>query len=184
MRPRQSRRGITYHELGFNRDLRNILLALLDLTNQRLRRDLSHSQQRLPHRRQSWICKRRPRNVIESHDRNILRHSQSRLAKCPYRSNRGNIVVRKERRKGLPPREQLLRYREPYFRSGNLALDSYRQLRSNSNPQLHRHPTNRIPALLGIRAENLPLQERNPLMAQFFEVLKSKPRRPFVVEHN
>src|SRR5580658_8405111 len=148
MRPLRARRGITNHELWLDGDLRKIIFAFLDLTDQRLRGDLSHPQQRLPDRRQSRIRESRSGNIIESHDRHILRHAQSRLAKRPYRPNRRNIVIRKERCERLPPREQLLRYWEPHFRSGNSALDPYREFRSNSNSQLHRHLANRIPTLL------------------------------------
>src|SRR6266851_3082479 len=63
------------HKVRLDGDLFHVFAALFDLIDHRLRRDLPHLRQWLPHRRQTGIRERRPWNVIKADDGNVSRQT-------------------------------------------------------------------------------------------------------------
>src|ERR1700722_2893232 len=99
------RGGVAYHELGFNRDFRNVLRPSLDSVDHYTGSDLAHLLQGLPHGREWRIDIGGALNIIEAYDRHVVGHTQAGFLESAYGTNGRNIVVGKQRGERLLTRE-------------------------------------------------------------------------------
>ncbi len=140
-------RGFANDEFRLNRNLRNIAATLFQQADESLRRYFAHAHKRLADGGEAWLRKSGTGNIVEPHDRNIVRYAQPRFAQSPHRTNRGNVVVRKNRRERFIPGQQFLCDGEADLGSRNSVYDLHGQLGANANIQLLGELDDAIPAL-------------------------------------
>src|ERR1700676_211497 len=177
-------RGGAHDKLRFDGDLGYVFGVAFNLVDDRLRRDSSHALKRLPDRGQVGVVEGRGGNVVEAHDRDVLRHAQAGFSEGPNRADCGDVVVGKQCGEGLLTGEQLLGERIAEMRGGNGTLYLDDQLRANADAQLGGGFAYRVPAHGGVRTDRMPFQEGDLLMAKIPKMSEGQAGGHLVVQDN
>src|SRR5258707_15846296 len=100
------------------------------------------------------------------------------------RAYRGNIIERKKRAERTSRREQLSRYFVAQLRGRGFTFELPYQPGIHGKAHAICHPAHGVPANFRVRAERMPLNERDFLMAQLGYMLKTNSRPAIVLQHN
>ena len=140
------RSGFPHYELGLDGDFGRIVLFPFDSIEEALRCHFAHTVQRLPNSGQTWRVEGGAGNVVESHDRDVLRHAQSDFLNGSDGADGRDIVVGEERSKRLLPCQQFLGKGITQHGRRIVGVDLHGQLRIDVRARSRRQPGRSLPS--------------------------------------
>ena len=123
-------------------------------------------------------------DVVKPNNRDILRHTQIRILKRTNGPDGRNVIEGNKRGERLLGCQQLLHHRVSKLRRRDIAIEADNQLWIDLDTESLSNCHQRIPALIGVRAEWLAVHKCNLSMPQRIQVSKSHFCRGHVIEYD